>query len=69
MAAKPFTASFVLALTSKQMRKAVDTSISKAVEREVEFAENPEKLAEVKELLIKLNEMKIAVEAITTGDI
>ena len=68
MANKPFTAEYVLAVTVKQMLKSCDRSITNATARRAEFTEDSTKLAEIDSLLETLNTIKIAVEAVTTGD-
>ena len=68
MATKPFTAEYVLAVTRKQLLKSCDKSILNATTRRAEFIEDSTKLAEIDSLLETLNTIKMAVEAVTTGD-
>jgi hypothetical protein len=55
---RPFSESYVISTTLKNMRKSVDISIGKTVERIPEFADDLEKSREVFGTLAKLHTMR-----------
>ena len=55
---KPFSAEYVLDTTVRKMRKAVDISISKTIERIPEFADNQEKSREIFKVLAQLHQIR-----------
>ena len=60
---KPFDQKFVLDITAKHARMAVDLSINKTFERIPEFASDPKKSIEVFETLTKLHAMRKQIDA------
>jgi hypothetical protein len=58
----PFDRSYVLRLTSKHMRSAINTSIRKTFDRVDEFKDDPEKSAEVYSTLDVLHHMNKLID-------
>lgn len=62
-AGKPFSAGYVLRMTAKHMRKSIDISIRKTLDRFGEFAADPEKSVEVFKTLAMLHKMRNELDA------
>ena len=60
---KPFSMSYVLRTTAKHMRKSIDISIRKTIERVEEFAEDQEKSSEIFKTLGHLHKMREQIDA------
>ena len=58
MEQKPFSHSYVLRMTYKHMRKCVEVSISKTIERIGEFANDSEKSKEIFKTLADLHSIR-----------
>ena len=59
---RPFSIGFVLRTTTKHMRKAVETSIRKTMERIPEFADDRAKSEELFRTLARLSAMKKSLD-------
>ena len=66
---KPFSREYVIRTTLKNMRKAVDLSLSKTYDRVAEFAGDPEMSAEILRTLSTLHIMQRNINEYITKDI
>ena len=59
---KPFSKDYVIRITARHMKKSIDISLKKTVERIGEFSEDKEKSVEIFETLSFLHDMKRQID-------